>query len=140
MLWEAALDTIEFKGVESIDAGFYATRNGGIVFVPDGMKLENRRYPMPERLSQLRAITEGQTFMVNKNEAVVIGIKNKSGYCEYDSASQSWVGNHVPDTGELCKDSEGNVYVCQYPVGTAPDTWGYIAVPSELVSTLEKLI
>lgn len=140
LLWEAALDTIEFKGVESIDAGFYATRNGGIVFVPDGMKLENRRYPMPERLSQLRAITEGQTFMVNKNEAVVIGIKNKSGYCEYDSASQSWVGNHVPDTGELCKDSEGNVYVCQYPVGTAPDTWGYIAVPSEMVSALEKLI
>ena len=41
---------------------------------------------------------------------------------------------------ENCKDSEGNVYVCQYPVGTAPDTWGYYKIPDNLLERLNKLI
>lgn len=140
LVWENIIDDMLYRGSESINEGFYIRESGEIVFVPVKVELENRRYPNTGRLTQLRSIEEGQTFMTTKNEVVVIGIKNKSGYCEYDTESQSWAGDHAPDTGELCRDSQGNVYVCQYPVGTAPDTWGYIAVPSEMVSALEKLI
>lgn len=54
-------------------------------------------------------------------------------------ASNNMIENFIK-AGELCKDSEGNVYVCQYPVGTAPDTWGYYKIPDNLLERLNKLI
>ncbi|MEY8413926.1 leucine-rich repeat protein [Lachnospiraceae bacterium 62-26] len=140
MLWEEVVDDIRSKGSTMIDAGFYRKEGGGIVFVPLDTPLENRRYPMEYRMLQLRGIAKGQSFMANNNESVVIGIKNERSYCTYDKASYQWSNDHEPETGELCKGSDGRVYVCQYPVGTEPGTWGYIEVTADMLSVLEKLL
>ncbi len=105
------------------------------------MKLEHEFNPNISRLTQLQAITGGDSFYVNtKGDADVICIKNKKNFCYYDSSTGTWSNGHTPEAGELCKDSEGNVYVCQYPVGTAPDTWGYYKIPDNLLERLNKLI
>lgn len=36
--------------------------------------------------------------------------------------------------------SDGKTYVCQYPVGTKPGTWGYIEVTAEMLDVLDKLL
>lgn len=140
MLWEEVVDDIRSKGSTMIDAGFYRKEDGGIVFVPVETPLENRRYPMEYRMLQLRGIAKGQSFMANNNESVVIGIKNEQSYCIYDADSYQWSNDHEPETGELCRGSDGKTYVCQYPVGTEPGTWGYIEVTADMLSILEKLL
>ena len=140
MLWEEVVDDIRSKGSTMIDAGFYKKEDGGIVFVPLDTPLENRRYPMEYRMLQLRGIARGQSFMANNNESVVIGLKNQGSYCTYDADSYTWSNDHEPETGELCRSSDGSVYVCQYPVGTELGTWGYIEVTADMLEVLEKLL
>lgn len=140
MLWEEVIDDIRSQGSTVIEAGFYGKSDGSVVFVPTGTPLENRRYPMEKRLLQLRSIVPGQVFMAGNNEAVVIGVKNPEEQCVYDSATSTWENGHEPETGELCHGSDGEAYICQYPVGTAPGTWGYLEVTGEMLSVLEKLL
>ena len=140
MLWEEVVDDIRSKGSTMIDAGFYRKEGGGIVFVPLDTPLENRRYPMEYRMLQLRGIAKGQSFMANNNESVIIGLKNQGSYCTYDTDSYKWKDDHEPETGELCGGSDGKTYVCQYPVGTKPGTWGYIEVTADMLDVLEKLL
>lgn len=140
-IWEDVLEDMKNKGSESTPAGLYAKNNGDIVYLPKELKLEHEFNPNISRLTQLQAITGGDSFYVNtKGDADVICIKNKKNFCYYDSSTGTWSNGHTPEAGELCKDSEGNVYVCQYPVGTAPDTWGYYKIPDNLLERLNKLI
>lgn len=140
-IWEDVLEDMKNKGSESTPAGLYAKNNGDIVYLPKELKLEHKFNPNISRLTQLQAITGGDSFYVNtKGDADVICIKNKKNFCYYDSSTGTWSNGHTPEAGELCKDSEGNVYVCQYPVGTAPDTWGYYKIPDNLLERLNKLI
>ena len=140
-IWEDVLEDMKNKGSESTPAGLYAKNNGDIVYLPKELKLEHEFNPNISRLTQLQAITDGDSFYVNtKGDADVICIKNKKNFCYYDSSTGTWSNGHTPEAGELCKDSEGNVYVCQYPVGTAPDTWGYYKIPDNLLERLNKLI
>lgn len=140
MSWEEVIDDIRSQGSTVIDAGFYGKSDGSIVFVAKETPLENRRYPMEKRLLQLRSIAQGQAFMADNNESVIIGVKNPAGCCVYQPDTFSWEGGHEPETGELCRGSDGKLYVCQYPVGTAPGTWGYLEVSAEMLSVLEKLL
>ena len=140
-IWEDLLEDMKSKGSEALPEGFYQKNSGDIVFLPEEFKVVNRRYPNEPRLSQLQAVQGGDVVNVNTDGfGRVICIKNKKNFCMYDSATGTWSGGHIPETGELCKDSTGKVYVCEYPVGTAPDTWGYVEVPENMLERLEKLI
>lgn len=140
-IWEDLLEDMKSKGSEALPEGFYQKNSGDIVFLPEVFKVVNRRYPNEPRLSQLQAVQGGDVVNVNTDGfGRVICIKNKKNFCMYDSATGTWSGGHIPETGELCKDSTGKVYVCEYPVGTAPDTWGYVEVPENMLERLEKLI
>lgn len=140
-IWEDLLEDMKSKGSEALPEGFYQKNSGDIVFLPEVFKVVNRRYPNEPRLSQLQAVQGGDIVNVNTDGfGRVICIKNKKNFCMYDSTTGTWSGGHIPETGELCKDSTGKVYVCEYPVGTAPDTWGYIEVPENMLERLEKLI
>lgn len=140
-IWEDLLEDMKSKGSEALPEGFYQKNSGDIVFLPEVFKVVNRRYPNEPRLSQLQAVQGGDVVNVNTDGfGRVICIKNKKNFCMYDSTTGTWSGGHIPETGELCKDSTGKVYVCEYPVGTAPDTWGYIEVPENMLERLEKLI
>lgn len=109
--------------------------------MPEEFKLVNRRFPNEPRLSNLQAVQGGDIVNVNTDGfGRVICIKNKKNFCVYDSVTGTWSGGHIPEAGELCKDSTGKVYVCEYPVGTAPDTWGYVEIPDNLLERLDKLI
>lgn len=140
-IWEDLLEDMKSKGSEALPEGFYQKNSGDIVFLPEVFKVVNRRYPNEPRLSQLQAVQGGDVVNVNTDGfGRVICIKNKKNFCMYDSTTGTWSGGHIPETGELCKDSTGKVYVCEYPVGTAPDTWGYVEVPENMLERLEKLI
>ena len=140
-IWEDLLEDMKSKGSEALPEGFYQKNSGDIVFLPEEFKVVNRRYPNEPRLSQLQAVQGGDVVNVNTDGfGRVICIKNKKNFCMYDPATGTWSGGHIPETGELCKDSTGKVYVCEYPVGTAPDTWGYVEVPENMLERLEKLI
>lgn len=140
-IWEDLLEDMKSKGSEALPEGFYQKNSGDIVFLPEVFKVVNRRYPNEPRLSQLQAVQGGDVVNVNTDGfGRVICIKNKKNFCMYDAVTGTWSGGHIPETGELCKDSTGKVYVCEYPVGTAPDTWGYVEVPENMLERLEKLI
>lgn len=140
-IWEELLEDMKNKGSEALSVGLYCKNNGDIVFLPEEFKLVNRRFPNEPRLSNLQAVQGGDIVNVNTDGfGRVICIKNKKNFCMYDSVTGTWSGGHIPEAGELCKDSTGKVYVCEYPVGTAPDTWGYVEIPDNLLERLDKLI
>ena len=140
-IWEDLLEDMKSKGSEALSVGLYSKNNGDIVFLPEEFKLVNKRYPNEPRLTQLQAIQGGDMINVNEDGfGRVICIKNKKRFCVYDSVTGTWSDGHIPEAGELCKDSTGKVYVCEYPVGTAPDTWGYVEIPDNLLERLDKLI
>ena len=140
-IWEDLLEDMKSKGSEALSVGLYSKNNGDIVFLPEQFKLVNKRYPNEPRLSQLQAVQGGDIVNVNTDGfGRVICIKNKKNFCVYDSVTGTWSDGHIPEAGELCKDSTGKVYVCEYPVGTAPDTWGYVEIPDNLLERLDKLI
>ena len=112
-IWEDLLEDMKSKGSEALSEGLYSKTNGDIVFLPEEFKLVNRRYPNEPRLSQLQAVEGGDIVNVNTDGfGRVICIKNKKNFCVYDSVIGTWSDGHIPEAGELCKDSTGKVYVC----------------------------
>ena len=145
--WEPIIEDLRNMGNTSVDAGFYIKEDGNLVFLPQRIAVTNRRFPNQSRLNELLNVTDGEAFAVDGfvNEiqeagiAKVIGIKNQENVCVYDNATDSWLGGHIPTTGEICKTSDGRVFICEYPVTTAPDTWGYIEVTGEILTQFNNI-
>lgn len=145
--WEPIIEDLRNMGNTSVDAGFYLKEDGNLVFLPQRIAVTNRRFPNQSRLNELLNVTDGDVFAVDgfirdiqeAGVAKVIGIKNQENICMYDNATGSWSGGHIPTTGEICKTSDGRVFICEYPVTTAPDTWGYIEVTGEMLTQFNDI-